>query len=160
MTISAASDEVCAIKSLNNILIWFPISKPSSIHYSPTPLGLFGRNNVTRKLQERNSHLGDYEGNYTVRVTCLERGAATSGQGWLGCLRRRDTTTGKMEVKGFTLKLSPTGYLTRPADINSPFSSQDFPLPVQRFHHPVHKLPPSYFYPHPTIPNSMTNRRV
>ena len=61
LTILAATDEACAIKSLRNLFGRFP-----KAHHHPLfskTAGTFSRNYITKKLQERISILG-YKGNY------------------------------------------------------------------------------------------------
>ena len=75
LTISAACDEACAVKSLRNLFEQFPKS-----HYSPlfsSPAGTFNRGYVIKKLQEDMNILG-YGGNYTGHS--FRRGAATSAR--------------------------------------------------------------------------------
>ena len=75
LTISAAADEACAIKSLRNLFERFP-----KAHHQPlfsNLAGTFSRNYVTRKLQEGIRSWG-YAGNYTGHS--FRRGAATSAR--------------------------------------------------------------------------------
>ena len=75
LTISAARDEACVVKSLRNFFERFPKS-----HYHPlfsTSAGTFNRTYVTRKLQEGIRILG-YGGNCTGHL--FRRGAATSAR--------------------------------------------------------------------------------
>ena len=75
LTISAANDEACAVKSLRNLFERFPKS-----HYHPlfsTSAGTFSRGYVTKKLQEGIRILG-YGGNYSGHS--FRRGAATSAR--------------------------------------------------------------------------------
>ena len=75
MTILAACNEACAVKSLRNLFERFP-----KFHYRPlfsSPAGTFNRGYVIRKLQEGINILG-YEGNYTGHS--FRRGAATSAR--------------------------------------------------------------------------------
>ena len=75
LTISAANDGACAIKSLNNLFTRFPIANYRPLFFNSA--GTFSRNYVTRKLQEGIRVLG-YEGNYTGHS--FRRGAATSAR--------------------------------------------------------------------------------
>ena len=75
LTISAASDEACAIKSLNNLSTRFPKANYQLLFSNH--VGTFSRNYVTRKLQEGIRILG-YKGNYTGHS--FRRGAATSAR--------------------------------------------------------------------------------
>lgn len=75
LTISAASDGACAIKSLNKLFTRFPRANYQRLFSNH--VGTFSRNYVTRKLQEGIRVLG-YEGNYTGHS--FRRGAATSAR--------------------------------------------------------------------------------
>lgn len=75
LTISAATDEGCAVKSLYKLFEQFPKSQ-----YHPlfsTSAGTFNRTYVTQKLQEGIRILG-YRGNHTGHS--FRRGAATSAK--------------------------------------------------------------------------------
>ena len=72
LTISAASDQACAIKSLNNLFTQFPRANHHPLFSNSA--GTFNRNYVTKKLQEKLRSLG-YERNYTGHS--YRRGAAT-----------------------------------------------------------------------------------
>ena len=75
LTISATTDEAFAIKSLRNLFEQFP--KPHHHLLFFNSAGTYGRNYVTKKLQEGIRVLG-YEGNYTGHS--FWRGAATSAR--------------------------------------------------------------------------------
>ena len=75
LTISAALDEACAIKSLRNLSEQFPKAHHHAL-FSNTS-GNFSRNYLTRQLQAGLQMLG-YEGNYTGHS--FRRGAATSAR--------------------------------------------------------------------------------
>ena len=75
LTISAASDEACAIKSLNNLFTRFPKANHHPLFSNLA--GTFSRNYVTKKLQDGIRALG-YERNYTGHS--FRRGAATSAR--------------------------------------------------------------------------------
>ena len=69
---SAASDEACAIRSFTNLFTRFPRANHHPLFSNDA--GTFGRNYVTKKLQEGIRVLG-YEGNYTGHS--FRRGTAT-----------------------------------------------------------------------------------
>lgn len=75
LTILAANNKACAIKSFNNLFTQFPRANYNLLFSNHT--GTFSRNYVTKKLQEDIRALG-YKGNYTSHS--FRRGAAISAR--------------------------------------------------------------------------------
>ncbi len=133
LTISAASDKACAIKSLNNLFTRFP-----KANYQPlfsNHAGTFNRNYVTRKLQE-GIRILEYEGNYTGHS--FRRGAATSAR-LAGLSEEEIQLLGRWKSNGYRLYVET--HPDYPKDINS-LEKHDFPspdsLPARQFPHPIH----------------------
>ena len=134
LTIPAATDEACAVKSLRNLFERFPKAYYQPLF--PTRAGTFSRNYVTRQLQKGVCTLG-YEGNYTGHS--FRRGAATSAR-LAGLSEEEIQLLGRWRSNSYRLyiELIPTGYTMHLADTSSRRGRNLYPLPL----HPQIRQPP------------------